>query len=405
MGRPIRLTALIVATCVLCLVLAGCDSSPAVVVATAVPIDNNFRTYRHPTGVFSLRLPPDWIVRDVSQGGAIRVEFSPPANNGLPLTLYVANMGTTLSTSALLDAIARYQRLINGDPAVYNEISRTAQGDGSWRLVGIRQTPIGPRTLNTFVQADGTFFTAAEADLTNLNTDQIQTLRAIINTLRVDSTAVIAPSDLQGSTNASADTGGVISFSSLFAWTTPQGEYVINGLVNNQSGGPLEAIRVTATLYDAQDTTLGDQQSVVPVEILPDKGSAPFSVRFRTGKPSQTARYELSAAARNADIAPQNYMGGDQFIVGNDLAKYNASGYLVVGGDIVNGTATAAYFVKAIVTVFDADSRVVAMDTVFLNQKRLLPGEVGRFEATFPELGGNAIRYTISVEAKTNPGE
>ena len=60
--------------------LSACESSPVVVVATPVPPDAKFHTYQHPSGVFSLRLPPDWSVRDLSHGDTIRVEFSPPGN-------------------------------------------------------------------------------------------------------------------------------------------------------------------------------------------------------------------------------------------------------------------------------------------------------------------------------------
>jgi hypothetical protein len=383
--------------------LSACDSKPVVLVATPVPLDANFRTYRHPGGVFSIRLPSDWSVRDVSQGSAVRVEFSPPGTTGLPMTVYVLNTGTVLSTSGLLDAIDRYQRVINGDPNLYHEISRNAQGDGSWRLAGIRQTPIGSRQLNTFLQANGAFLTAIEVDLTDLDSEHLQAMRAVINTLRVDSTAIIAPADFQASSESSSQAAGVVAFSGLYSWVTPGGEFVINGQVTNRSGGPLEAIRVTATLYDGQNTDLAHQSNVIPVEVLNDQGTAPFSIRFQSGRPSQTVRYELQAAARNAEYALQTYLGDDKFVRGNELATYNANHYLTVSGDVVNGTKGAAYFVKAIVTVYDEQSRVVATDSVFLNKKELLPGEVSHYEVTFPELGGSAIRYVISVEGKSAP--
>src|SRR4051812_31357962 len=85
--------------------LSACDSSPVVVVATPVPADAKFHTYRHPTGVFTLRLPADWSIRDVSRGDTIRVEFSQPGNTGLPMTVYVVNTGTVLDVTTFLDAL------------------------------------------------------------------------------------------------------------------------------------------------------------------------------------------------------------------------------------------------------------------------------------------------------------
>ncbi|MBE7511762.1 MAG: DUF3426 domain-containing protein [Anaerolineales bacterium] len=382
--------------------LAGCGTGTAVQVATPIPPDANFRTYRHPSGVFSLRLPPDWAVRDVSHGGVIHVEFSASGSAGLPVAVYIVNTGTVLSAAALLDSMDRFLVLINPKPDSYHELSRNAQGDGSWRVVGVRQTPIGARTLNTFFQANGAYLAALEADISDLEGGAMATLRAVINTLRIDPSAVITASDLRAVVEGgSVDTPGVLRFDNLYAWTTPTGEYVINGVVTNTGTTPLEAIRITALLFDASNTVLETASNVVATEIVPAGGTAPFSIRFRNGRPTQAVRYELQGAGRYAEYAVSSYLGDDQFIRGNDRASYNANGHLVIVADVVNRTQQAAYFVKAIVTVFDDASQVIAADSVFLNKAALLPGEVGRFEITFPELGGSALRYTITVEGKS----
>jgi hypothetical protein len=384
------------------LAAAACATSPVVVVATPVPLDAQFRTYRHPSGVFKLRLPADWSVRDLSHGDTIRVEFSPPGNAGLPVTVYVVNTGTVLDAASLLDAINRYQAALNGDSSVYHEVSRNAQGDGSWRLAGVRQTPIGPRLLNTFLQADKSFLSAIEVDLTDANDAMQQTLRAIINTYRVDPTVVIGASQIQAPEGVSANTSsGVLAFGGLYTWTNPQGAFIVNGEVTNQSGGPLEGIRITAILYDAQNKALVEQANVIPLEVLDDKAKAPFSIHFRNGRPSQAVRYELQAAARNAEYAISTHLGDDSFIRGNDKAQYNANGYLTVSGDVVNKTQGAARYIKATVTLYNEQQQVVATDNAFLSKPELLPGETSHFEVTFYEVGGNAARYVITIEGKT----
>jgi hypothetical protein len=382
--------------------VSACDSSPVVVVATPIPLDARFHTYRHPTGVFRLRLPPDWSVRDLSHGDAVSVEFSPPGNTGLPMTIYVINTGTALSTGNLLDAINRYQSVMNGDPSIYTEVSRNAQGDGSWRLAGVRQTPIGPRQLNTFVQADKSFISAIEVDITGASDAAMQILRAIVNTFRVDPTVVIGASSIQALEGVGVTTSsGVLNFGGIFSWTNPQGAFIVNGEITNQSGGPLEGIRVTCVLYDAENNALTEQANVLSVEVLNDKATAAFSIHFRGGKPSQAVRYELQAAARNAEYALKVHLGEDSFILGNDKAVYNAGGYLTISGDVVNKTQGAAHFVKATVIVYDEQQRVVATDSAFLSKPDLLPGETAHFEVPFYEIGGNAVRYMISVEGKT----
>jgi hypothetical protein len=382
--------------------LSACETSPVVVVATPIPPDVKFYTYRHPSGVFSLRLPPDWSVRDLSHGDTIRVEFSPPGNTGLPMTVYVLNTGAALDAASFLDAISRYQAVVNGESSVYTEVSRNAQGDGSWRLAGVRQTPIGPRQLNTFLQANKAFLSAIEVDLTDASDAELQTLRAIINTYRVDPTAVIGASSIQAPEDAGADTSsGILAFSGLYTWTDTQGAFIINGQVTNQSDRALEGIRVTAILYDAQNNSLAEQANVIPVEVLSDKAKAAFSIHFRNGKPSQVVRYELQAAARNAEYALKTHLGDDSFLRGNEKAVYNTGGFLTIVGDVVNKTQGIAHFVKVTAIVYDEQQRVVATDSAFLSKPDLQPGDTGHFEITLYEMGGNAARYVVSVEGKS----
>jgi hypothetical protein len=387
----------------LIVILAACESGPVVVVATPVPPDGNFRTYRHPSGVFSLRLPPDWSVRDVTQGGMVRVEFSPPNNSGLPLTVLVVNTGRVLTASDLLDSINQYQGTINGNPDIYHELARNAQGDGSWRLVGVRQTPIGPRELNTFLQVDRVYLSAVEVDVTDLDDNAIQQRRLVLNTFRVNAAVEITTSQLQPPAEAGVPvSSGVLQFTGLYEWINPQGAYIINGQVTNVSGGPLEAIRVVAILFDAQGNTLVEQPNIIPLDVLDNNEAASFSIRFNSGKPSQAVRYELEAAARNADYAIAGHLSTDNFVRGNEKATYNAAGLLVVSGDVVNATQNPAYFIKVFVTIVDEQQRVVASENVFLTKPDLLPGEAAHFEVTFFELGGSAARYLISVEGKSN---
>jgi hypothetical protein len=382
------------------LLLAGCNPEPVVVVATAVPLDANFRVYQHPTGVFSLRLPPNWSVRDVSQDSAIRVEFSPPDNAGLPLSVYVINTGAVMGTNELLNAIEQYQQAVNGDPEKYTEVSRNAQGDGSWRIAGFRHTPIGTRELNTFMQADKAYLTAIEIDLTDLSAGQQETLRTILNTYRVNPNAAVNISSLAVSADSAETATGALEFSGMYAWTNPQGAFIINGLVKNASLNPMEAIRVTALLFDAQDNVLIEQPEVIAVDVLEVGLATPFSIRFRSGKPSQAVRYELRAAARYAEAAVQTYMNGDNFLRGNEAAVYNADKFLTLTGDVVNKTQALARFTKVIAWVLNDQGQVVAVENVFLSKPDLLPGESSRFEVIFYELGGQAARYELRIEGK-----
>lgn len=386
--------------CLLGASLAACNTQPAIVVATPQPPDANFRRYEHPSGVFSLRLPADWSVRDVSRDAALRVEFSPPNNTGLPLTVYAFNTGAVLGTAELLNAVDNYQKTVNRDLTQYQEVSRTAQGDGSWRVIGVRQTPIGQRAINTFIQGDGAYFSAIEADVTGLTAAQLETLRAVINTYRVNTKAAITASTLVAPAEANAAATGVITFGNLYTWSNPQGAFIINGMITNTATTALEAIVLTAQIFDAAGTVVAEQQEVLTSDVLSPGGNAAFSIRFRSGKPSQTQRYEIRANARYAEFAVRGFLGDESFLRGNDIATYNADGFLTVTGDVVNKTQGLARFIKAVVTVFDEQGNVVATETTFLTKADLLPGESSRFQVVFFELGGNAARYEVHIEGK-----
>lgn len=389
--------------CLLCLVLmmAACESGGVVLVATPIAPDASFRTYLHPGGAFSIRLPSEWSVRDISRdSNAIQVEFSAPNNRGLPLNLYILNTGANLSAPQLLDYLDRYQAAFHPDHTRYVELSRTAQGDGSWRVVALRDTGIGQRQINAFYQANGAIFSVIEADVTDLTPEALNTLQAVINTLRVNPNTALAAGEVRANSD-SADTPGALTFESTYSWITPTGEFVVNGIVVNRSGAPLEAIRVTVLLLDGNQVIVAEQSNVVALELLPADAAAPFSVRFRGGKPSNATQVELRVAARHAEYALATYLGEDAFLRGNEIAKYDADGFLVVSGDLVNQTQKVAQAVKVVIAVFDAQGQVIATDSAFTVNPTLLPGELSRFEVTFPELGGSAIRYTIRVEGKT----
>ena len=48
-----------------------------------------FVTYVHPSGVFTLDLPPEWVVNDTSDATALNVEFSPPNSPEPLISVYV----------------------------------------------------------------------------------------------------------------------------------------------------------------------------------------------------------------------------------------------------------------------------------------------------------------------------
>src|SRR5689334_19961307 len=74
--------------------LASCNTEEP---APALVDPTRFVTYVHPTGVFTLNLPPDWIVDDTSTTYALDVEFSSPGSSDPSVGVYVVSTGVGLA--------------------------------------------------------------------------------------------------------------------------------------------------------------------------------------------------------------------------------------------------------------------------------------------------------------------
>lgn len=391
---------------VIVVALAGCGvggaqlDDPVIVVASPVPPDSGFVTYTHPTGAFSLRMPPDWIAGELPDSSGVRVQFTQIEDGEAVtrLSVYVVNTGRPMTAEAFAAAADAYQPPEDLATYGWHEIERVAQRDGSRRITGVRAYPsLGPRALNIFLQGDGAFFSALEADVTGLNPDQLSRLRAVINTFRVDPTVELVVGEVQQAQAGAVSQSGVINFDAYTDWIDQNGTYHITGQVINTTFQPLEAVRLSGVLYDTQGRRLAEQSNILAVDVLQPGQNAPFDLRFEGGKPASTVRYELNVAAREADFILQEYYGPENFSVANEEAVYNAQDVLVIRGDLANIGPQIAEAVKVVVAVWDSAGHIVGMQTVFISKAQLLPQEAVSFEVPFYELGGEPALFTWTV--------
>lgn len=386
------------------LLLVGCSTNrntePLVQVATSAAPDSGFLNYVHPSGVFSVRIPPSWIPNDLPDDNGVRVEFSTLENSEsvVRLTIYVVNTGTPMTREAFLQTTNAY--LPPQDFANFNWRmieSPVDQPDGSRRVVGVRDYPIiGSRALNVFMQSSGRYFAALETDVTDAPLTTIDTLTAVVNTFRINDSAQIEEGSVAGGVTYS----GNIGFESYQHWQDSGGGFNITGLVLNNQDVAVEAVRITGYLYDARGNQLADESIILPVEVLRPDESAPFRLRFEGGRPSSAVRYELHAAARIADFALDTFYPTENFEVVH-TADFNDTGNLVIRGQIVNRGTQLVRGVKIIVGVFDENNNVIAAETQFISKDQLLPNEVDGFEIPVYDLGGAAVRYSDPIVVGT----
>ena len=264
-------------------------------------------------------------------------------------------------------------------------------------LAGVRDYPtLGPRALNIFLQGNGSFFSALEVDVTDADTFVLDRLLAVANTFRVNrdvpyTEGIVAQ---PGVTSAS----GIIAFEDYVHWSDNNGGFNITGRVVNLADTPLEAVRLTGYLFDEDGNELAERADVLAFDVLGAEESAPFRLRFDTGRPSTAVRYEIHAAARAAEFALVGFFGGDRFLIGEDQAFYNDNGVLTITGLVQNESGQLARDVKVIASIFNEEGNLVGTEETFVNQEEMLPGEAIPFEITVFDLGGNAFRYTLIAQ-------
>lgn len=391
---------------VLALVAGGCgtgdiqSNDPVFVVASPVPPDAGFITYRHSSGVFTLRMPPDWIAGELPDPNGVRVQFTDLENDQAVtrLSVYIVNTGQPMTPEAFAEAANAYQPPKDLASYAWQEFSRSDMRDGSRRLTGVRTySMLGPRTLNIFLQGDGAFFSAVEVDITGADAAMLDTLASVANTYHVNTSAEVAVGTVQQASASVTSYTGVIGFNGYNAWTDRSGVFHLTGEAVNTTPRPLEAVRLSGVLFDAQGRRLAEQSDILSMDVLGPGQGAPFDLRFEGGKPATAVRYELQVAGREAEYALRDFYGPENFVVANDEAVYNAQNVLVIRGQLANTGPSMAEAVKVIVAIWDDQGRVVAAETVFITQARLVPQEAVTFEVPFYEIGGPALTYTLSV--------
>lgn len=382
--------------------LVGCvveEPTPALVDPTG------FATYTHPTGMFTLDLPPDWVVSDRSDAYAISVEFSPPGMADPVINVYVVSLNAvpgqpsdaTPDPNAPppdVDAlVAAYEGEFYDAPnAITKEQARDLQPDGSLRVKLIVDSAAGTSQHNDFLQVVGPYFMALRIRLPD-DPAIMRTLEHVVNTFRVNPQAgwASAPRTVE------AVRQDAVGFSSLNAWVDRNGGFVIAGQVVNNAAAPLEFVRIEAQLYDAENRVLVSLDDFVSSDVMLPGEYAPFSLVFSDGLPSGTVRYELHASARYAGTAAQTFYGPENFTVSSQ-AEFDQNGFLVVSGQVRNDGTLTANLVKVVVVVFDQQGRVIATDTTLVDTQQLVPGQTSTFSVSFAELGGVPNTFTVSAQ-------
>lgn len=389
----LRIRILIASLALVAFLLCGCGGGAVIFAPTAMPPDLSPARYDHPSGAFSIRIPKDWTVYAQQDASLAAASFSLPDMHRPALTVAVINTGETIEAARFGEIVQQYQTLYRPDVNRYQPDGRDAMGDGSWRLTGSRMVPGQlSQALNTFVSFQGSWVAVTEVVIPSDGAQQAQ-LQDAVNTLVLNTGADLQPTSIETLSLVRANRFGL---QNMTAWNNPAGALFVTGEVGNYGIQPTAPLVVRVALLtdegqiaEAVDTTMGYG--------IPANGFAPFSVRFGEGIASGNARYSVTLLSENPDGAPPVF-AGQGILNWEDASSFDDDGTLHVGGSVTNNGESPVRAVLGIITVFDAQQKVIGAWFAPLSADALEPEASLDFDIRVPEIGGEPMNYILEIQ-------
>ncbi len=375
----------------LMLALGACSGGAVVFAPTAPPPDLSPIRYEHPSGAFSVDVPPNWSVYVRNTTTLATAGFSAPGDNQPSLVISVVNLGDDLNADSFSDVLNRYQTQVRPDLDRYVEQSRQAMGDGSWRITGVRSEGL-PLALNTFIQRSGSLLGIVDVVVQG-DAARMPLLQTIVNSFTIQTDGKLEKAPLSTLAYASGSDFGLLHVNT---WTTPDGVFYITGEVANYGSTLATDLPVQAQLRTADGLNVSGAQDVVMGYGIPPGGFAPFSLRFGQ-QPALSTGYELSVGSADWHNDPTRHIYGDESLEWTDDSSLSA-GQLTVTGTVHNKGPETVRKLRAVVTVFDAQQRVVAARFTDLNPGILQADESAPFGVLIPELAGQPANFIVNLQ-------
>lgn len=376
------------------LALTACQGGAVVFAPTPLPPDLSPLRYDHPGGAFSLNVPRNWSVFTQNTPVLASASFSPPDTEQPLLTVAMVNLGSPIGASGLGALMAEYQSTHRPDRATYREQDRSAMGDGSWRIAGVRTPGSGTQELNTFIEASGSLLSVIEVIITP-DAARMAELQTAINTFRINEAAPLQPSTLATLGFARATAVDAVNIAS---WTTPAGVFFVTGELVNNSDNAVAPLPVQVAVVDENGEVLDSATDLTMGYGVAAGGFMPFSVRFGAGQPPTASRYVVQVTLDTLPT-PELPIYGRDVLSWEDQSTFADNGDLLITGTVTNNAAFAVRDPLAVVTVFDPDGRAIGAWFTPLSVTRIAPGDSVGFEVRVAELGGDPINYIVEIQA------
>ncbi|GAB4472334.1 MAG: hypothetical protein Kow00124_10270 [Anaerolineae bacterium] len=360
---------------------------------SAVPIPTEavrtFITYRHPSGVFALNIPLDWEVVDETTEQQIRARFMPPPGYGSRLLVEVTHEGPQ-PPDAVRQMAEGYILLNYASTPAYQEIERDELPDGRLRYMFRYSDGMGGAGLETLViQQIGPYFTALRLFLSDTDT---YTLSAALEAAAASFSA--DPLALWGVPVAAINPAELL-IANTALWQTGTLTYYTGELIN-ASPSTISGVQIRVAFCNSAGIVLAEVLQPVALDYVARGASSPFAIQVENlGRDVRICIEQGSAQPAAPD---PNYFTA----FGLDMSlQTTRSGELIARGRLINPALSPASDIEIVITIYDADGRVIGVGRVVFGPTLLLPpGAAQEFAYTFDTLGGDAERYQAVAQGR-----
>jgi len=163
----------------------------------------------------------------------------------------------------------------------------------------------------------------------------------------------------------------VVSSNAFVPYAGSSSLYIV-GEVHNTTSSNVQFVRINATLRDSGGNVVGSDYTYSDIYTLAPGMTSPFLVLF--SDPPAWASYDLVATWSTTSRTPY------PLEILNHTTRFDAYHAFHVAGEIRNQYGEQRTFVKAFVTLYDADHNVIGVDYAYTNPDDLNPGQTASFD-------------------------
>jgi len=168
----------------------------------------------------------------------------------------------------------------------------------------------------------------------------------------------------------------------------------IVGEVENLGSVDTKNVKIIATCYDSNDTDFHTDSNYTSLSVVPANRRAPFHLLIKPAVAVKVSRFNLTVNFQNAsESLPRTLL-----ILSNSSNMY--SGFLNILGEVQNNGTQTSHFTKVVVTCYDKNGTVVAVDNTYTEPRDLAVGAKAPFKAiTSAQQSPLVTRYEVQVQS------